>query len=299
MAGISCLWIDRCHGNLEAVSGRPFRPGPLDPVELDEVLALVRAAGAHGTYVASDLTTGCEDGEAVVLHGADALLGVLWFGRRGNLILVHDESLAGDAVARAVEDAGWPWRIALGPGASVDGLARRHRARPLVHRNQLYYASPPAGAADPGASADRRGSAPALRAAQREDLAGLLEAALALNHDDLGVDRDRVDLRWLERNILQRIGDAATWVLGEPGHVRCKLDYGSWGPDGLVLEGVYTFPGFRGRGLAAGLVRACLEQVQGVYPSVCLHVAESNAAARRCYEKAGMVRAGACRLLLL
>ena len=45
-----------------------------------------------------------------------------------------------------------------------------------------------------------------------------------------------------------------TRVIEVSGRVLCKLDLGSHGPGGLVVEGVFTFPEARGRGLATGLV---------------------------------------------
>lgn len=253
---------------------------------------MVLGAGVHGVYVANDLAVGGLGGEAVLLRGEERLLGVLWFGHRGNLILIHGDDVDGAAVARAVDRQPWQWRIALGPEATVDALAGVRRRRPLVHRTQLYYSIEPAGAAaPPPAEAD-------IRLATDEDVPDLLEAALALNHDDLGVARDRVDRGWLERNITSRIRERATWVIGDPGAVRCKLDYGSEGQHGLVIEGVYTFPDHRGQGHAAKLVGRCAQTVGRQYPVVCLHVAETNTAARRSYEKAGFHQTGACRLLL-
>ena len=80
------------------------------------------------------------------------------------------------------------------------------------------------------------------------------------------------------------------------GELWCKLDHGSSGPGGLVLEGVYSFPEVRGRGLATALVGSC---IQAAGREASLHVAADNAPARRCYEQAGMREVGSCRLLLL
>ena len=94
----------------------------------------------------------------------------------------------------------------------------------------------------------------------------------------------------------ERIADGSTRVLGPIGGLWCKLDYGSDGPAGAVLEGVFTFPDRRGRGLASQLVATCMHQATA---PVSLHVAEHNRPARASYARAGMQEVGSCRLLLL
>ena len=90
-----------------------------------------------------------------------------------------------------------------------------------------------------------------------------------------------------------------TWlaaISGDGGAIDCKLDYGSEGPAGQILEGVFTFPAVRGRGIAAGLVAACMAAAPD---RVALHVGADNKGARRAYERAGMTMVDRCRLLLL
>jgi GNAT superfamily N-acetyltransferase len=135
-----------------------------------------------------------------------------------------------------------------------------------------------------------------VRVAQRVDRDRLVQATLALNASDLNVDPARVDRRWLRDTIDERIASATTRGIGPPGGLLCKLDFGSDGPGGCVIEGVFTFPEHRGKGLATGLVATCLHQAGG---RMCLHVGKHNRPARAAYEAAGMVESGNCRLLLL
>jgi predicted GNAT family acetyltransferase len=123
-------------------------------------------------------------------------------------------------------------------------------------------------------------------------------AALHLNQSDLHVDPWCVDRDWLKRSIKARIRKQTTYVIGPLGKPIAKLDLGSVGPSGVVIEGVYTWPHQRGRGFAASLVAAVAQEKLVDHPRVCLHVAASNAAARRTYEKCGMVEAGVCQLML-
>jgi len=266
----------------------PFQARPLERGGVADALELARGAGAHGVYVGNAITDG--DGEAVALWGAERLLGCLWFGSRGNLIAIEREPLDPELAADAVQRSAWPWRIALGPAALLQSLAQRLNGRPLVHRDQVYHGCPPA-------QIEVRLAHKEARRAQRADRDRLIAATLELNRADLNVDPRHVDRRWLRDMVDARIADGTTLVVGPPGDPFAKVDLGSRGRFGLVLEGVFTFPEHRGRGLATGLVAAAASDA--TMPFVCLHVAADNARARRAYERAGLVEAGRCRLLLL
>ncbi len=250
---------------------------------------LARAAGAHGVYVRNALESARVDGAVFEIDGEAA--GAAWFGPRGNLVLVSVPELDAydDEVARHVARSRYGWRIALGAAALVDAVAARVSRPALAHRDQVYYVGG-------RAEADARLVREDVRAAQREDRDRLARATLALNASDLNIAPERVDRRWLYSTIDARTRDGSTQVLGPVGGLWTKLDFGSVGAAGHVLEGVFTFPEQRGRGLAAELVASCMARSD---VAVSLHVAEHNAAARRCYERAGMQEAGRCRLLLL
>lgn len=252
-------------------------------------VAVARAAGAHGIYVQNALAAGLYDGYALVVDGRDE--GVCWFGPRGNLVVAASDACApfADRVAQLVQQARWPWRIAMGPAGTIGALRDAVGRAPLVDREQVYYVGV---AADAPASAVRDD----VRRPGRDDRERLARATLALNASDLNIAPGRVDRRWLYDTIDDRIADGTTRVLGPVGGLWCKLDFGSDGPGGRVIEGVFTFPERRGRGLGRDLVASVLREAPGL---VSLHVGEHNRPARAAYEKAGMREAGRCRLLLL
>lgn len=251
---------------------------------------LATGAGAHGVYVKNALAAG--EGEGFVAAREDVDRALCWFGPRGNLVVLAAADLAADE-ARALVDAiaveRRTWRIAMGPAAVVDELRTRIVGKPLVHRDQVYYG---------GVAADgpRDVAAHEVRPAERADRDRLVQATLMLNQADLNIDPAQVDRRWLRDTIDERTADGTTRLIGPLGSPSCKLDFGSSGPGGLVLEGVFTFPELRGRGLASALVAACLRQAPGF---VCLHVGSHNRPARAAYERAGLREVGQCRLLLL
>lgn len=251
-------------------------------------LALATAATAHGVYVSNALHRDEGEGSVLIQEGAD--LGLVWFGPRGNLVVIAPPELDPENVADVVHRARRPWRIAMGPAAIVDLLRERRAGKPLLHRDQVYYACGPQQAAAVFVT-------PEVRKAQRADRDRLVQATLLLNHSDLNIDPARVDRRWLRDSVDERIADGTTRVLGPLGAPDCKLDFGSEGPAGIVIEGVFTFPQARGRGLATQLVASCI--ATAVCSRVCLHVGLHNTPARYAYERAGMVAVDRCRLLLL
>lgn len=269
-----------------------FQARPFLPQDLEATAALARASGLHGVYVANHLAGHDRDGaELLVLHGRDEPLGLCLFGARGNLVILERTPLDGTQVAHVVRDALWSWRIVLGPRETVRALARLEPQPPLVLRRQIYMSMRPEAAPARLVRSDVR---PALDA----DRDALIAASLELNRTDLNVDPRRVHRSWLRDTVQRRIDDGTTRVIGAPGDLECKLDLGSDGPLGLVVEGVFTRADLRGRGLAASLVATIAARVRGRSPLVCLHVAESNASAHRAYRRAGMSEGDECELML-
>lgn len=274
-----------------------FSSRPLDLYDVPRAGSLARACGPHGVYVANFLArmeggdADGDEGEVLACYGAQDIVALAWFGARGNLIVLQHGELDPEALARAIERCGWAWRIVLGPGPVVDGLARQLSYSPLVNREQVYYGMSPERVATDGVSAE-------VRRPEKADLRALVKAAVDLNYEDLGVDRKRVDRGWVRRAVRERIRKGTTRVLGPDGAPLCKLDFGSEGEAGRMLEGVYTFAEARGRGLATTLVTSVVGESRGTHPLVCLHVGAQNTAARRAYERAGMEPMGSCQLLL-
>ena len=269
---------------------RPPLPTRLLRAEDAGARALAQRAGAHGVYVTNALAAGEAQGFVQRRGDEDAVLA--WFGARGNLVLIGPDDLSSlelEAVLTEIQLTRRSWRIAMGPRRIVEGLALRATAPPLVLRDQVYYG----GSADTAADDRVRDD---VRAAVRADRDRLVQATLQLNASDLHIPPAQVDRRWLRDTIDERIRECTTRVIGAPGAVACKLDLGSQGPGGTVLEGVFTFADRRGEGLATGLVATCLRDAADF---ACLHVGVHNAPARAAYERAGMQEFDRCRLLLL
>lgn len=273
------------------ISFLPFVARPLDPIDYPAAVDLATQAGGPGVYIANVLTDSSVDGQLLGLHGQQELLGLVYFGSRGNLLVLERETLDPTQIADAILQSVWQWRIALGPTAVIAALVALGKLQPIVNRPQVYYGVTPE---QLSATASTQG----VRIAVRRDLKLLMEASLHLNETDLLVEPWRVDRDWLHRNTRARIKDGSTYVLGPVGRPVCKLDIGSNGPAGVVIEGVYTWPSNRGTGQAARLVAGVAATVLTERPLVCLHVAADNIPARRAYEKCGMLELATCQLIL-
>ncbi len=261
-------------------------------------LAMAQAAGVHGVYVANDLAADRSGrtlaARGLAFYGAQGPRALAWFGARGNLIVLRADGarLHAGELARAIADFDSPWRIALGPPDVIAAIAPRLGVAPSILRRQLYYA------ADSAAVAARPVD-DGVRPASLNDVDALIEAALELNRADLDLDPERVSRRWLEQTTRERVRARTAWVLGPSGAPYAKLDIGSQGAAGAVIEGVFTLPEHRGCGHARALVHAVASRLLAVGRSVvCLHVAENNASARACYTHAGLRESMAVSLLL-
>lgn len=133
--------------------------------------------------------------------------------------------------------------------------------------------------------------------AEPADLDQILPLSAAMHLEELGTDPRLEDPDSFERSVLSRLRRGRTFVIRVRDTVVWKADVGSDCRHGAQLEGVYTRPAWRGRGLAsfglAVLVRALLER----RPRVTLHVHAENAAALRAYEKAGFETVDRLRLI--
>ncbi len=100
-------------------------------------LDLATQAGVQGVYIANVLSSPGLEGKLLGLFGTDDLLGLVYCGARGNLLVLERLSLDPGLVAQAILAEYWRWRIVLGPAAVLGELVRLGRLRAIVHRTQI------------------------------------------------------------------------------------------------------------------------------------------------------------------
>ena len=91
---------------------------------------------------------------------------------------------------------------------------------------------------------------------------------------------------------LVHAGRAFAWI--EDGHVVFKAEIGAVTADACQIQGVWTHPALRGRGIAAGGMAAVVEFALRDFASVVsLYVNDYNAPARAVYRRVGFEEVGA------
>jgi GNAT superfamily N-acetyltransferase len=162
-------------------------------------------------------------------------------------------------------------------------LLDRHESAYLVRRGELRPVPAP-----PGTT---------LRPACELDLGPLVIAARESLREEGRPDPFAGDARGFRR-----------WVRGRVGHARVVESAGRvvfvgyadvQRPEGWLLQGVYTWPDARGRGLAAAGVSAlCLEAFEAGADHVQLAVVEGNLTAERLYQRLGFAPFARLRTIL-
>jgi uncharacterized protein len=184
-------------------------------------------------------------------------------------------------------------RMLVGPREQVLALhAARHPSPPLrelrdpqpllvLHRGALT--------AEP-ATQVRRGTP--------HDLDRLTVAAADMHREEMGVDPLAIDpAGWRNRmgTLIQR---GWSWVWTEGDEVVFKAELSAWTPEAVQVQGVYTAPRHRNRGIAtaamAAVCRAALDDV----PACTLYVNHYNAAARTVYRRLGFEQVASLATLM-
>jgi ribosomal protein S18 acetylase RimI-like enzyme len=266
----------------------------LGPHDMAEAEQLVAGLGQEHLYLRNQLAAeqaGVAEGELLGVFGPEGLAAVAFFGCRGQIAAALADDAAVVPLCSAALRLQHDWRLFVGPAA----LARRLRAglqRVRIFREQPFYLADPAALAPAGPGAEE------VRSAVPQDGERVMLATIELNREDLDIPAERVSRERLREHVARRIADERVFVVGPPGRFRSKLELGSVGPGGVLIEGVYTFPDSRGRGLARCLVGALARRFTREGRVVGLHCAAGNHPARRVYESAGL-RVAADWMLLL
>jgi predicted GNAT family acetyltransferase len=231
-------------------------------------------------------------GEVAVARRGDAIIGVA--GLRPTV--VFDAAAAPEAI-----DAFVPLVESLGVGLVKSGeqavdrlwrrLARRAPNRSIVDRCEIAYVlrrehamlREPAGG----------GARPAVRA----DLDALVTAARESLREEGRPDPFSGDARGFRRWVGGRVARAR--VIESEGRVAFVAYADVQRPEGWLVQGVYTWPEMRGRGLAtAGVSDLCREAFAAGADHAQLAVVEGNVPGVRLYERLGFEPFGRLRTIL-
>ncbi|HEY5426111.1 MAG TPA: GNAT family N-acetyltransferase [Candidatus Tumulicola sp.] len=206
--------------------------------------------------------------------------GVTYFGRQ--LVLASDVEALDAFAERAVRYHGE--RTIVGPRETVRGfwdrLQNRHARPRIVRDRQLVM------------MIDRRrlrrlDSPVRVRHARLDEWAAVADSSAQMIEQELACDPRRASPEFVA-NVRQMI-ESDRWWVGESGERLCFFcNVGPWCHKTAQLQGVWTPPELRGRGLAtAALSAVCDELLDAASPTLSLYVNDFNTGAIALYRRVG------------
>ncbi|WP_059011629.1 GNAT family N-acetyltransferase [Streptomyces specialis] len=136
---------------------------------------------------------------------------------------------------------------------------------------------------------------PLVRRVRKDEMELVLPASVAMFTEEVGVsplDAEDGGLTYQAR-VAETVGTGRCFARVEDGRVVFKAEIGAVTPDACQLQGVWTAPDRRGRGLAtAGLATVLRHALAEAAPVVSLYVNDFNTPALTVYRRLGLTRVG-------
>lgn len=227
----------------------------------------------------------------VYLNDAGEIGGVAFFGRQ--IVLAADDARALDAFAETARSYRHE-RMIVGPRATVEAFWRRiepwHRAPRIVRDVQPLLAIDREHLRDGPRTVRVRLAHPSEWRAVADNSAQMIEQELAYSPRTAAED--------FNTGVRQMIGRGLWWVGETDGELCFFCNAGPCSESTLQLQGIWTPPSLRGKGLATAALRALCDELLGAYPTLSLYVNGFNAPALALYDRVGFYRAGEFSTLL-
>jgi uncharacterized protein len=251
----------------------------LGPADAGLLAVLIDREPVTNVYLRSELRLGFEIGDWWGAFEDQALTAVVlgW-----SLVVPYIPDVEAAApLAQALAAAAQP-RMVVGHRASV--MALHNAFRPPRPARELRDPQPLL-VLDAG---DLRIS-PSLevRLSTRDDLEALILAAARMHREEMGVDPLAVDAPAWRTRMISLIERRWSWIWTRGHEVLFKAELSAWTPEVVQIQGVFTAPQYRGRGIArAGLAAVCA-QIFADVPRCSLYVNQYNVIAQRVYRRLG------------
>ncbi len=131
-----------------------------------------------------------------------------------------------------------------------------------------------------------------IRRTTKRDVDALAVAAAMMHREEMSADSAPPDATAWKARMSQLVDRGWSWAWIEGGQVVFKAELSAWTPDVVQVQGVFTGPSRRGRGVAtAGMIALCSLLLDEV-PMVALYVNGYNQEALRVYGRVGFEQQG-------
>jgi len=215
----------------------------------------------------------------VVARDGDAVLGVAYFGRQ---ITLAAEPRALEPFSQYAQRRRGE-RMIVGPRETVaaywDLVREWHEPPRLVRERQLVMV----------VDRDRlvrQKDGVVVRNARAGDLRDVAGASAEMIRHELGYD-PRASSPDFSAGVRQMIERNLWWIGTENGEPCFFCNIGPWSEHTLQLQGIWTPPAMRGRGLATVSLASICDRLLEISPTLSLYVNDFNAAAIALYRRIG------------
>ena len=258
--------------------------GRVTPGELGQLRMLLDSDPVHNVYLRSELRLlgaaapwyAVSDGAAMRAAVMAGALTVPW---------IPDPDDA-PQLAMAIRAAP-PVHLMVGPRPAVHALhatlqppraaheLRDHQPVMVIDRDRLRVLPP----------------AP-LRVSARGDVERLAHAAAAMHAEEMGTDTRPPDGSAWRARMTQLVDRSWSWCWVDRGELLFKAELSAWTPEVVQVQGVFTAPAHRGRGVATAAMVALCSRLLATVPLVTLYVNSHNDVALRLYRRVGFEQVG-------
>lgn len=259
------------------------RVRPLDELDYGDAQALLSSCPQQGVHLASllndyGLTSPALRGRFYGAFENDRLTGVALIGHQ-IMFCAPDATLP--TLARAAAEAELRTSVIFGPCPQVELFWQHYAACGVELKSQRdfywYVCVTPAQPIHQFS----------LIQATSAHLEAVLEAQATSFLEATGTDPRQTDPEGFRRRVLDRIERGRTWIKLAQDTVVFKAELQSITPDVIYLEGIWTHPDYRQRGIAREGVVELTHRRLRQQQVLCLAVEPDETIARRIYQHAG------------
>ena len=229
-----------------------------------------------------------------------SLRGLCFLGNTGTLVLSVDEPWVATEFVEPLLEAGHHFGLCVSEfDAGREFLSRYKKQsgrKPVLDRKQMFYSVD-------SSTLIRKGIKEIdMEQASLDSIDELTELACNMVAEDLKLQPDSVDRRHYRLRMTEKVVDGRAYLCRDgEGQPVFKADMAVCGPEGGLLEGVYTPKSVRRSGIATRALWTLSKDLllRDKVPFIALHVDERNKGARKAYENVGFQEMAAYRLTLM